>query len=529
MTFVYPASSSSLDIDRPTAITSTLPGGNPTTIVSDIVYQGDQLIQWTAASGIVTTIKTNFDGSERQRSAAYGMAKFVDQSISSRDGNSNIKTLVNAAGAAQTQTFAYTDRSELESATLAGSGAYASLAYTYNNAGDRKTATRDGTATATYSYSDFKLTDLKVGGALVREYVYDGSRPLTVFEGTEQTSLLYFRDGLLGISGPFLEGYDGLRRRAFRKQGINEVLSQEFWDTGGNLLSEIGYQSLTAPNPRPVFDYIYIGSERVALLTGTWNGSGVGLPPLASSGPALIDGPAYALHGNHIGATVKATDASQSVVFSAQYEPFGRAVTTGTLNLGLRLPGQYENTPSSGAADDLRLFYNWNRSYDSSGGRYLQPDPIAVELVIASVARGFWSSPYAYAFNNPLLFVDAVGLCPCPGCNECSSDNFSAINERLNEVAQTLAFLLRNKSCGSGPISGRDIYCITDPITGTTVCGTRYREANVCVQCGVDAHEACHRENRPQLLIPGACWMNEAIGYRAEEKCLRELLAGNNQ
>ncbi|HEX8537281.1 MAG TPA: RHS repeat-associated core domain-containing protein, partial [Cystobacter sp.] len=64
----------------------------------------------------------------------------------------------------------------------------------------------------------------------------------------------------------------------------------------------------------------------------------------------------------------------------------------------LRFPGQYHDAETD-------LFENWNRYYDPSIGRYLQPEPL---LSIGSTEL----PAYAYAMNNPLHHTDRTGFYP---------------------------------------------------------------------------------------------------------------------
>ena len=61
---------------------------------------------------------------------------------------------------------------------------------------------------------------------------------------------------------------------------------------------------------------------------------------------------------------------------------------------------------------DSIVHENWNRYYDPSTGRWLQPEPLlqSPDFAIAMAHQGMSTPTYAYAANNPIHFADANGL-----------------------------------------------------------------------------------------------------------------------
>ena len=72
----------------------------------------------------------------------------------------------------------------------------------------------------------------------------------------------------------------------------------------------------------------------------------------------------------------------------------------------LRFPGQYHDEESD-------LNQNWNRFYESSGGRYLESEPLFASETNYGLAQAREGAPmvvFLYARANPLMFVDPQGL-----------------------------------------------------------------------------------------------------------------------
>ena len=129
--------------------------------------------------------------------------------------------------------------------------------------------------------------------------------------------------------------------------------------------------------------------------------------------------PSY-LHLDQIGLPRAMTGTAGQLVWAAEARPYGDvAETLTTVVTNLRLPGQYDERllASVGLQGP---FYNWNRWYLPSAGRYLELDPIAASGGFNSSTGVDW---FGYAGASPLRYNDVNGEKPFPGYNFCGPGN----------------------------------------------------------------------------------------------------------
>jgi RHS repeat-associated protein len=144
-----------------------------------------------------------------------------------------------------------------------------------------------------------------------------------------------------------------------------------------------------------------------------------------------------------LASTVALSDDNASLATEYTYEPFGQtAVSSVPASTVFQFTGR-EN-------DGTRLYYYRARYYDPIPGRFIQEDPLGSLGGI---------NLYAYGANNPLKFLDPLGLQPCEDCpgGEWSSFSFPAFSGFFG---------------GGGTISRTTYRCKTNNLVceGTSIC-----------------------------------------------------------
>lgn len=279
----------------------------------------------------------------------------------SHDEAGNVASLADISNTLLTYTYDATGR--LTGATNTATNSFGSLAWLYDQNGNRQSETRNA-GTMSYGYTGNWLlmrgsesrgktpagnTDSISG---VATFTYDGyNRLATSTTAAEVTTYTY----------------NALGQR-IKKRNQNGLQTDFHYGPNGELL----YERDQAGNTR---EYVWLNGRPLARID---NGTAI-----------------YYYHVDHLGTPQAMTDETGAVKWRADYEPFGKTtVKVANVENNLRLPGQYFDRETG-------LHYNYFRDYDPGTGRYVESDPIGL-------VGGL--NTYAYVSTDPVNKFDFYGL-----------------------------------------------------------------------------------------------------------------------
>ena len=165
------------------------------------------------------------------------------------------------------------------------------------------------------------------------------------------------------------------------------------------------------------------------------------------------------LHGDVIGSTRGATDATGDVVGTWDYSAFG-VVTAGTGGMADDGAGVTRFLFAGEYRDDSGLYYLRARYYDPETASFLSVDP----------ALAVSGSAYGYASGNPLQLVDPLGLFSLSGVGNWIEDHKGEIIGAVVGIGVTVGCLAATAGAGSvacaalgGAAAGATTYAINTP------------------------------------------------------------------
>jgi RHS repeat-associated protein len=337
----------------------------------------------TYGNGLAGSI--SYDNQYRVTSITAGAV--MNLSYPTYDANGNITAINNVLDATKNKSFGYDALDRLSTATA--SGIWGNLAWTYDGVGNRQT---EGSTVYSYAPATNKLT-----GAGGTSFGYDNNGNTTSQAACQYT---YNQNQRLiqVVDGTMTAGYTFNGNGQRTKKTVNGTSTVFHYNLTGQLIAESNGSGATTA------EYVYLNSQPLAKIEGTNT---------------------YFYHNDHLATPQKMTDSSGTVVWSADYKPFGEATVTGsTITNNLRFPGQYYDAETG-------LNYNYYRDYNPVLGRYIEADPIGIVMQYfllssrTSINNATNSTLeeinhlYMYAGANPINLADATGL-RYYGPNSCS-------------------------------------------------------------------------------------------------------------
>jgi RHS repeat-associated protein len=277
------------------------------------------------------------------------------------------------------QTFGYDELSRLTNISFGTS----SWTLGYDANGNRTNVTLNGVSSAYTTAANSNRLNSITNPA--RSFTYDAAGNTKQDSGKAFTAT-YDLTGRMtslvkgGVTTTYAYDNAGRRVRKFSSSGAASTVIFVY-GLDGQLLGE--YNSAGTA----LREYLWLGTKPIAMFTPD---------PANAANPPLV----YYIHTDHLDTPRIVSDKNDKRRWRWLAEPFGTSApetnpdALGVFTQNLRFPGQYADSESG-------LFYNRNRDYDVSVGRYAQSDPIGLVGGI---------NTYAYVSDNPLSGIDPSGL-----------------------------------------------------------------------------------------------------------------------
>jgi len=399
-------------------------------------------------------VTRSFDNAERLASVSDWLGKTTSFSY---DPDSDLLTTTFPSTTSDIDEYAYDRADRMSAATMKKSKeTLASLAYVRDKAGQIESLTSKnlpGAESEAFSY-DMNGRLIKAGSA---SYEYDAANNLTKAPGTTNT---YDKASQLEAGTGVTYSYDKLGERIKSTPASGPATSYKY-DQAGKLTAVERAAEGAIPAISESYAYDGAGLRASQTVSGTksyltWDQSG-GLPLLLNDGQTnYIYGPgglpveqissetATYYHHDQLGSTRMLTNSGGSSTGKFTYGAYGALTgSSGTQATPLGFAGQYTNAQSG-------LQYLRARAYDPATQQFVSTDPLAS----SAPAAGGAGSPYGYANESPLQYVDPAGSCGVGSVGEIA-ESFNPFSEEncAYQATKAVADLLGNNLTAVATVS----------------------------------------------------------------------------
>jgi len=345
---------------------------------------------------------------------------------------------------------------DISKASKKGSIPVSSATYSYDELGNLKTVTRDGSSEFSASYGAQNKPHAISSSSVEGDFTYDDrGRQLTAGARTITYSQFDLPRKITEDAATTTFEYDENGNRASKTRTAGTVESTVY--IGGL------YERRRTPTSDDHVFYV-IGEPGV-------------VAQITYAGPKTIT---RFIVGDGLESATLVLDGSGAIVEKSYFDPFGERVDS---------QGKPSDDPDPDTTigftghhdDEHNLIDMRGRIYDRAQYRFLTPDPL-----VADPLFGQAYNPYSYVLNNPVRFTDPSGLQVCGGEESCVDPNDP--NKTIYEPPTSVT-----KVCGDAALCGGPQETPAQP----QMSGTIRSDSDA----GSDAVGALHKSFDPRISV----------------------------